>query len=134
MKLNRSDKCIIVLMISIVLLLAIFVTCCLPKELDISKAWCSAKGGIAEYRLLDMSRVDCLLEEYAVEVEWAHKWPESIGQSMYYAISTGKKPAVLIIRENNDSRYITRFEKVAKKLKIKYWYFYEKEVSDVNAR
>ncbi|MFH1027609.1 MAG: hypothetical protein V1791_06370 [Pseudomonadota bacterium] len=34
---------------------------------------------------------------YAVEVEYAHKWAEAIGQSLYYSRMTGKKPGVVLI-------------------------------------
>ena len=42
--------------------------------------------------------MDCLTEEYAVEVEFDYNWKESIGQSLHYAEATNKKPAVLIIK------------------------------------
>ena len=53
--------------------------------------------GIKEYVLPDKTRVDCLTNEYAIEFDYAKKWAESVGQSLYYAEKTGKKPAVAII-------------------------------------
>ena len=43
-----------------------------------------------EYVLKDRTRVDCLTDKYAIEVDFAKKWAESIGQSLYYAEITGK--------------------------------------------
>ena len=86
------------------------------KEADYVNAYC--KGQI-EYKLPDKTRVDCLTEEYAIEFDWAKKWAESIGQSLYYAKMTGLKPAVAIIMTSpNDERYIKRIEEVDKNITI----------------
>lgn len=45
----------------------------------------------------DGSRCDLLTAEYAIEVDWAPKWKESVGQAALYAIWTGRKPAVLLL-------------------------------------
>ena len=79
------------------------------KEGDYVNMYCK---GIIEYQLPDRTRVDCLTDEYAIEYDWAKKWAESIGQSMYYARMTGKKPAVAIIIKNPYERiYINRIKK-----------------------
>ena len=57
-------------------------------------------NGVAEYRLFDGSRVDILNDEYAIEVEWAHKslkWAEAIGQSIYYSEITNRKPMIILL-------------------------------------
>jgi hypothetical protein len=90
-------------------------------ELEISKAWCQSMGGEAEFRLHDNARVDCLLSLYAVEVEYTNKWYESIGQSLYYAMMTERKPGILFIRKKGDSIHkarIDRFMKVHKEFKV----------------
>lgn len=80
------------------------------RESDYVKAYCN---GIIEYRLSDKTRVDCLTDEYAIEFDWAKKWAESIGQSLYYAKMTGKKPAVaIIIKSDKDRKYIERIKTV----------------------
>jgi hypothetical protein len=65
--------------------------------------------------------VDCLTDEYAIEVDFAKKWAESVGQSLYYAEMTGKKPAVgFIVRDNKkDRRHLKRLEVLSKKYHIK---------------
>ena len=47
--------------------------------------WCREHNGITEYILADKTRVDCLTKDMAVEFDFASKWAESVGQSLYYA-------------------------------------------------
>lgn len=49
-------------------------------------------------------RVDIVTNEYAIEIEKATNWKESIGQALWYAINTNKKPAIILILES-DSDY-----------------------------
>ena len=68
-----------------------------------NQIWCSQKGGVAEFRLPDGKRVDCLLPDYAVEADWAnYKAYEAIGQSMYYAKETDRIPAILLLLKDED--------------------------------
>ena len=67
-------------------------------EKDIALYWCEEQGGQSEYRTINATYVDCLITDYAVEVEFDNKWKESIGQSLHYAQATGKKPAILYVR------------------------------------
>ena len=65
------------------------------------------------------TRVDCLTDYYAIEFDWAKKWAESIGQSMYYAKMTEKLPAVAIImRSPIDEKYIRRIIKANNNITI----------------
>jgi len=77
-------------------------------------------NGITEFVLNDKSRVDCLTSTYAFEVDFANKWAESIGQSLFYGIKTNKLPAVLLIMERGqrDIRYLKRFKSVSKQHNI----------------
>ena len=80
---------------------------------------CNNFDGKMEYVLKDKTRVDCLTDKYAIEVDFAKKWAESIGQSLYYAKMTDKKPAVALIVGENDNRFVQRLEKVTEELNIK---------------
>ena len=80
---------------------------------------CSEFGGKTEYVLFDKARVDCLTSEYAIEVDFAKKWAEGIGQALYYAEVTKKKPAVALIVEDGDEKYLNRIKTVADKFDIK---------------
>jgi hypothetical protein len=65
-----------------------------------------------------VSYLNCLTDNYAIEVDWAKKWAEGIGQSLYYAEMTNKKPAVALIVGEQDQRYLNRINKVASKAGI----------------
>jgi len=81
---------------------------------------CNTLKGRMEVTLKDRTRVDCLSDKYAIEVDFAKKWAQSIGQSLYYAKMTGKKPAVgLIVDKEKDGRYLKRLELIAKEYNIK---------------
>lgn len=98
-------------------------------EKDYQTWWCDKHHGTVEHRLPDGTRVDCLTREYAVEVEYAHKWAESIGQALYYAQSTGRKPGVLMIIQNDkDERFLKRLRSVSKERGIKVWTVRPKEL------
>lgn len=94
----------------------------LHKEKEYQATWCARVGGVTEYRLEDGTRVDCLTDTHAIEFDFAPKWAESIGQALYYARMTGKRPGVVLIMEHNgDSRYLDRLNAVAEEYQIKVW-------------
>ena len=81
--------------------------------------WCRPSFGKKEFLLWDMTRVDCLTKEYAIEFDFAKKWAESVGQSLYYAEMTHKKPAVvLILKSLSDFRYVKRVERLNNGIQI----------------
>jgi predicted Zn-dependent protease len=92
-------------------------------EKDYQKVWCDSNKGVMEVRLPDAARADCVTSEYAVEVDFAQKWAESIGQSLYYAAVLKKKPGVLLIIENgeNDDKFLKRLQIVANLYNIRIW-------------
>ena len=69
--------------------------------------------------LKDKTKVDCLTDEHAIEVDFAKKWAESVGQSLYYAEMTGKKPAIGLIIGAKDNIYLKRLKLIADKYDIK---------------
>ena len=82
---------------------------------------CNELGGVMEQSLLDRTRIDCLTDEYAIEVDFSKKWAESIGQSLYYAEMTERKPAVGLIVANTkkDKRHLKRLNIIADRYDIK---------------
>ncbi len=91
------------------------------KEKDYQSEYC--KGEI-EHRLPDRTRVDCLTDTHAIEYDWASKWAEAVGQSLYYAFQTNKKAGiVLIYKKPSDVRYYHRLMSVIQhnKLDIEVW-------------
>ncbi len=89
------------------------------KEAYYVSQWCRDDFGKREFILWDNTRVDCLTKDYAIEFDFAHKWAESVGQSLYYAKMTGKKPAVALILTNlKDYKYVKRIERLDNGIKI----------------
>lgn len=94
------------------------------QERHYQDLWCDERDGEKEVILSDRTRVDCLLDEYAVEVDFANKWAEAVGQAQYYAYMTGRKPGVLLIMEkDSDLRYLYRLSDVIEVTcpRIKVW-------------
>jgi len=87
------------------------------------KVWCDENGGETEVILPDKTRIDCMLPDYAIEFDFADKWAESIGQSLYYGYMTNKTPGIVLIMENEekDCKYFNRVQKVANKYNIRIW-------------
>lgn len=94
------------------------------KEVDYQNYLLPVFEGIGEYRLPDMTRIDILTTApdgdiapngYAIELDFAEKWAEGIGQAEYYAIMTNRRAGVVLILEKSTSydRYIARLLTVA---------------------
>lgn len=79
--------------------------------------WCQGKG-IEEFILPDRTRVDCLTDEYAIEFDFGRKWAEAIGQSLYYGYMTDRRPAVVLILERDEQRFVDRFKITTQDLDI----------------
>lgn len=74
--------------------------------------WCADRGQ-SEFVLPDKTRCDCLTKTHAVEVDFAPKFYEAIGQSLYYSLQTGKRAGVLLIVETpKDYKYWLRLNSV----------------------
>lgn len=86
--------------------------------------WCSEKSGKTEVVLPDRTRCDCLTKTHAIEFDFGSKWAESLGQSMYYSIQTGKSAGIVLILEKpSDYKYWIRLNTVIAEnnLKIDTW-------------
>lgn len=95
----------------------------LHPEKYYQEQWCSRWHGRTEVKLKDYTRVDCVTKNYAVEFDFAQKWAEGVGQSLYYGKMTGKKPAlILIIEKPSDFRYYYRAQKLSEDFGFKLWY------------
>ncbi len=119
-----KKELLIVLLLLILIAVGYFYFVAAPQKKHNEKYYqtqlCNELDGIMEQSLLDRTRVDCLTDEYAIEVDFAKKWAEGVGQSLYYAEMTEKKPAVgLIARDNDkDKRRMKRLKVLAGKYGI----------------
>lgn len=84
-------------------------------EADYVDEYCPQLGGQIEYVLEDRTRVDCLTDTHAYEFDWCKKWAESIGQALYYSKMTGRSPAVVLICNTDEKRFVDRFRLAAPK-------------------
>ena len=92
------------------------------KEKVYQKHFAEEIDGKVEVVLYDNSRVDIVTDEYAIEVDFANKWAEGIGQALYYSIKLDKKAGILLIMENeNDNKYLQRLLFVCMKYDITVW-------------
>ena len=88
-------------------------------EMYYENEWCTTDFGRKEVILWDMTRVDCMTKDYAIEFDFAKKWAEALGQSLYYSKLTGKSPAiVLILTSPTDYRYVKRIERLDNGIKV----------------
>jgi len=94
-------------------------------ENDASDKLAGRYNGKREVILWDETRVDLLTPTHAIEVDWAKgsKWAEAIGQALYYAELTGKKPGIILLTEDPraDRRFIFRCQTVCSKYGIRLW-------------
>ncbi len=77
-----------------------------------------------EVKLPEGPRVDCMTKTHAIEMDFAHKWTEAIGQSLYYSTLTGLDAGiVLILKSHSDAPHLKAAQKTIDryKLPIKLW-------------
>lgn len=78
---------------------------------------------LKEQVLFDGTRADLLTPNYAIEVDWAYKWAEGIGQSLHYSLQTDRPPAVILLMRDKtrEARFVQRCKTVGVKYDIKVW-------------
>ena len=93
----------------------------LENEDFYNRQFCREIEGKPEYRLKDLSRVDCLTDTHAFEADWADgsKVYEAIGQALYYSAETGKLPGILLlVRKDKSEKHIRKVKKVIEVFKL----------------
>ena len=114
-------KKIIILMILLMFTLIMF-SQTKQRESYYQKEFAKVIDGEIEYVLEDRTRVDILTDDYTIEVDFAVKWAESIGQSLHYANMLNKKAGILlVVNGDSDNRYITRLIGIAFEHDITVW-------------
>ena len=63
-----------------------------------------AHYGQTEVVMPDRTRVDCVTATHAIEFDFGTKWAESLGQSLYYSLQTGKRAGIVLILERPEDR------------------------------
>lgn len=77
----------------------------LLEQKNFRDQWCQRMEGQTTVLVNDTMTVDCLLDEYAVAIDYASHWAEIIGRSKYYAAMTGRKPGIVLILENEEKDF-----------------------------
>jgi hypothetical protein len=91
----------------------------LKTEADFAVHINSFLQGELEYRLDDKTRVDILTDTMAIEVDYAKKWYEAVGQSSHYALKTGRQPGiVLILTSPKDEKYLEAAKSAIPKIRV----------------
>lgn len=81
---------------------------------------CICKQGRMEVATPAGTYVDCLLDDYAVEVDPSDRWAEALGQALHYALETKRSAKVVLYCESeqdNDAlcyRHALRLEQTIK--------------------
>lgn len=74
------------------------------NEAFYQRAWCSREGGKIEVTIANGTRCDCVTSDYAIEVDFAAKWQQAVGQALNYADVLQKTPGVVLICRNKKDR------------------------------
>jgi hypothetical protein len=69
------------------------------REMYYQERFCKTNSGRMEVSMSDGTRCDCVTETHSIEVEFAAKWYEAIGQSLNYARQTGRRAGIVVIYE-----------------------------------
>jgi hypothetical protein len=68
------------------------------------KQWCKEQSGQVEKVMADRTRCDCVTKTHAVEMDFANKLYEAVGQSTHYSLQTGKRAGIVLILESPDDK------------------------------
>ena len=117
MKAFKKRKCIGIFLLCLFICAIVYVAHgkTIHPERYYQEKWCDENNGEMEVILPDKTRCDCITETHAIEMDFAKKWAESIGQSLYYASQTGKHAGIVLIMEKSgDERYLDRIHTTIK--------------------
>jgi hypothetical protein len=98
----------------------------LPKQLEkyYTNKFATIVNGKTQQYLPNKRYADIITDTFAIEVEFANKFPESIGQSLDYSMITYKKAGILlIVNGRNDDKYVDELLEIIyyHKLQITVW-------------
>ena len=65
------------------------------KEIEVQERYCA--GMPINRQLPGGVEVDCITDEYGIEVDFTDHWAQAIGQALYYASELERRPAVILV-------------------------------------
>jgi len=66
--------------------------------------WASCRGGSITNRLSNGRKPDIIFGEYVIEVDFADKYPEALGQALQYSQMTKMKAGIVLIVEDMEKQ------------------------------
>ena len=76
-------------------------------------------NGQTEVQMPDGTRCDIVTEKHAIEVDFADKWGEAIGQSLNYGFQSNKRAGILIILEHkDDEKHLIRINSIVRHFEL----------------
>lgn len=95
-------------------------SCCQPAfaghrhtERWYEMTWAPEVAGRTEVRLANDTRADVVTPKHAVEIDFAAKWHECLGQALDYASQTGLRPTTaLIVEHPSEERFVEKLRGV----------------------
>jgi hypothetical protein len=81
----------------IILLSLVLSTATAAQELERDRQAQLCAGMQMNRHLPNGTHVDCLTDDYAIEVDFSNKWAEAIGQSLMYAAELERLPGIILI-------------------------------------
>ncbi len=115
-------KTLIVMVLSVMLLPASASARRLHPKRWYQERWCAKYFSTGPHQVSHI--YGCLTPEYVVEFDYANRWYESIGESLHYAMQTGKKAGIVLIMEKEkDLKYWFKLNETIKyyNLPIRTW-------------
>jgi len=82
----------------------------LPQEAFYQYDWCDSHNGKIDVTLQNGTQADCITSTHAVEVAFANRWAEGLGQSLHYAMFSGKRAAVLLVLGKDETIFQARLQ------------------------
>lgn len=85
------------------------------KESDYVQHWCEQQGGVIQPKTTtgDQYRADCATATHIIEVDFAWKFWEALGQILNYGYLYGKEMGiVLILKTQKDDRHLIQLKAV----------------------
>ncbi len=65
-------------------------------------------NGQIEFVLPDRTRIDCLTDSHAIEYDFGRNFYQAVGQSLHYAMFTGKRAGIVLIINDSELRFYNR--------------------------
>lgn len=94
------------------------------KESWYRDIWCYGETEVKVFPKGVSPRCDCLTENFAIEVDFARKWHEAVGQSLFYGHHLKRIPGILlIITKPSDMKHLNNLIDMINvyKLPIRVW-------------